>query len=99
MNLLSHAVNFRFALLCLGKFHLHLDKDDLDNVVPVPPLDQDDVPLNAIEPDEDNDTDVEDELDDFDEESDEEDVFLNEYLMDNEGFSLSLSLSLFTAIN
>jgi hypothetical protein len=57
----------------------------LDVVVPVPPLAQDDVPLNdAIEPDRDNDTDVEDELSDFDELSDEEDVFINEYLMDHE---------------
>ena len=50
----------------------------------VVPLAQDDVPLNdAIEPDRDNGTDVEDELSDFDELSDEEDVFINEYLMDH----------------
>jgi len=61
-----------------------LTKDDLNNVIP---LDQnDDVRLDAVEPNADADTDVEDELDELDEESDEEDIFLNEFQMDNQDF-------------
>ncbi|CBY17755.1 unnamed protein product [Oikopleura dioica] len=60
--------------------------DDLNNVIP---LDQnDDVPLDAVEPNADADTDIEDEHDDLDEETDEEDMFLNEFQMDNQDFEL-----------
>ena len=78
-----------FASLCfVWKNLIYIfDKDDLNNVVPVPPLDQnDDVPLNAVEQNENADTDVEEELDEFDEESDEEDIFLNEFQIDNQNF-------------
>ena len=53
-------------------------KEVLNDVIPVVPLDRDDDPLVPAEPNENPDTDVEDELD-FDEESDEENIHINEF--------------------